>query len=101
MKNPRGTGTYRAVSRIRDPVRNLFDPWIRNKFFLHPGSAPLEYSSFANQGCLSRILIFVHPGSKNSKWQQKTGLDKNFVALPSFCSHKYHKIEYYFIFELV
>jgi len=27
--------------------------------------------------------------------------EKKFVVLPFFCSHKYHKIENYFIFELV
>ncbi len=47
--------------------------------------------------CLSRILIFIHPGSKSSN--KKRG-EK--ICCPTFfCSHKYHKIVNYFIFELV
>jgi hypothetical protein len=48
----------------------------------------------------SRILMFIHAGSRIQKHQQKRGVKKMccgfFVA-----SHKYHKIENYFIFELV
>ncbi len=50
---------------------------------------------------VSRILIFVHPGSWIQKQQQKSGLTKICCPTISFCSHKYHKIENYFIFELV
>jgi hypothetical protein len=56
---------------------------------------------------LYRILIFVHPGSRISepgfriqKQQQKGEGEKKLVVLPFFCSHKYHKFENYFIFEL-
>jgi hypothetical protein len=55
--------------------------------------------SVADPGCLSRILIFVHPssqisvaGSRIQKQQQKRG-GKNFYYL--FCCHKYHKIVNY------
>jgi hypothetical protein len=49
--------------------------------------------SVADLVSLSRILIFIHPGSNNSN---KRGGGK-FVVLPIFCSHKYHKIDNYFI----
>jgi hypothetical protein len=50
---------------------------------------------------LSRILIFVHPGSRisgNSKTATKQRGEK--ICCTFFCSHKYHKIKNYFIFEL-
>ncbi len=53
-------------------------------------------SSVADPG--SRILIFVHPGSKNSNKREGW---KKFVVRPFFCGHKYHKIENYYIFKLV
>jgi hypothetical protein len=50
-------------------------------------------------GCLSRILIFVHSGSRIQKQQKKRG-EK--ISCPSFsCSNKNHKIENYNNFELV
>jgi hypothetical protein len=55
----------------------------------------------------SRILIFVHsasrmsdPGSRIQKQKQKRWVKK--ICCSTFlCSHKYHKIVNYFIFELV
>jgi hypothetical protein len=49
----------------------------------------------------SRILIFVYPGSRisDSKTATKERGEKKFVVL-LFCSHKYHKIEKYFNFEV-
>ncbi len=54
----------------------------------------------------SRILIFTHPGSRIPdpgsrirKQQQKRGV-KNICIHTFFCSHKYHKIENYFSFEM-
>ncbi len=47
---------------------------------------------------LSRILIFIHPGSNNST---KRGGGKNFLCPTIFCCHKYHKILNNFIFEQV
>jgi hypothetical protein len=59
-----------------------------------------EKCSVADPGCLSRILIFVHPGSRIQKQQQKRGVKK--ICCPTFfCSHKFHKIENYINFELV
>ncbi len=50
----------------------------------------------------SRILIFTHPGSRISDPGSKTATnergEKNFCHI-FFCSHKFHKIENYFIFE--
>ncbi len=48
--------------------------------------------------CPSRIPDL---GSRTQKQQQKRGMKKKLVVLPFFCSHKYHKIENYCIFELV
>jgi hypothetical protein len=49
----------------------------------------------------SRILIFTHPGSRISdpKTATKERDEKNLLYF--FCSHKFHKIEYYFIFEMM
>jgi hypothetical protein len=61
--------------------------------------------SVADPGCLSRILIFTHPGSRSRipKQQQKEGRKKNccnsYLFLSS--SHKFHKIENYFCFEML
>jgi hypothetical protein len=55
----------------------------------------------------SRILIFIHPGSRISdpgsriqKQQQKTGM-KIFFFQTIFCSHKFHKTKHYFIFDML
>jgi hypothetical protein len=48
----------------------------------------------------SRILIFTHPGSRIQKQQQKTGV-KIFFCQTFFCSHKFHKTDYYFIFNML
>ncbi len=73
--------------------------------------------SVADPVCLSRILIFTHPGSrisdpgsKNSnkregwkklaKQQQKRGVKK--ISCHNFlCSHKFHKIANYFSFDVL
>jgi hypothetical protein len=54
------------------------------------------FGSVADPVCLSRILIFIYPGSKNSNKRGGGGLLSHL-----FCSQKYHKIENYFAFELV
>jgi hypothetical protein len=48
----------------------------------------------------SRILIFIHPGSRI---QQKYGTNRggNFFCPTIFCSHKYNKIVNNYIFEQV
>jgi hypothetical protein len=48
-------------------------------------------NSVADPGCLSRILIFTHPGSRIQKREQKRGGGKNLLS-NVFCSHKFHKI---------
>jgi hypothetical protein len=52
-------------------------------------------------GCLSRIriLIFTHPGSRIQKTAKKERGERKFVKF--FCSHKLHKTENYFIFEML
>jgi hypothetical protein len=61
--------------------------------------------SVADPGCLSRIpdpdfypARILDPGSQIQKQQQKRGVKKNLLSY-FFCSHKFHKIEDYFIFE--
>ncbi len=44
-----------------------------------------------------RILIFTHSGSRIQKQQQKRGV-KKICCQTFFCSHKFLKIENYFIF---
>jgi hypothetical protein len=60
--------------------------------------------SVADPGCLSRILIFIHPGSQIpdlgswiQKHQQKRGI-KKICCHTFFCSYKFHK---YFNFEML
>jgi hypothetical protein len=50
-------------------------------------------SSVADPGCLSRILIFTHPGSRISdpKTATKERGEQNFLS-NIFCSHKFHKM---------
>jgi hypothetical protein len=56
----------------------------------------------------SRLLIFTHPrsripdlGSRIQKQQQKRGVKKKFSCYTFLCSHKFHKIENYFSFEVM
>jgi hypothetical protein len=65
-------------------------------------------ASVADPGCLTRILIFTHPGSRISdprsqiqKQQQKRDLKKFVVIRYLFCSHKFHKTENDLIFEML
>ncbi len=59
----------------------------------------------ADPGCLSRILIFTHPGSRisdpGSKNSNKRERLKKISCHTFLCSHKFHKIVNYFSFELL
>jgi hypothetical protein len=59
--------------------------------------------SVADPGCLSQILIFTHRGSRipDPKTATKERDEKKLVVIPFFCSHKFYKIENYFIFEML
>jgi hypothetical protein len=57
--------------------------------------------SVADPGCVSRILIFTHPGSRIQKQQQKRGVKKKFCCHTFLCSLKFHKIENRFSFEVL
>jgi hypothetical protein len=50
----------------------------------------------------SRILIFSYPGSRISdpKTATKERVKKNFWHT-FFCGHKFHKVEHYFIFDML
>ncbi len=70
----------------------------------HNQCVPMRIPSVADPGCLSRIpdphlthpgSRISNPGSKNSN--KREGWKNLFSYL--FCSHKFHKIEYYFIFD--
>jgi len=55
------------------------------------------------QCCGSGIRIFTHPRSRISDPKTETkdrGEKKNFFQT-IFCSHKFHKTEYYFIFDML
>jgi hypothetical protein len=53
--------------------------------------------SVADPGCLSRILIFTQPGSKTATKERGEKICfRNFLF-----SHKFHKIENYFSFEML
>ncbi len=51
----------------------------------------------------SRILNFTHPGSRipDPKTVPKERDEKKFCYHTFFCSHKFHKIEYYVNFEML
>jgi hypothetical protein len=64
--------------------------------------AAADYHSVADPGCLSRILIFSHPGSRipDPKQQQKRG-GGGIKCHAFLSSHKFHKIENYLCFEVL
>jgi hypothetical protein len=68
----------------------------------HPKPVNVEHS-VADPGCLSRILIFTHPGSRipDPKTATKERGGKKISCDTFFCSHKFHKIENYLIFEML
>jgi hypothetical protein len=53
----------------------------------------LLFSSVADPGCLSRI--------PDPKTATKDRGEKKFFCQTIFCSHKFHKTEYYFIFDML
>jgi hypothetical protein len=59
-------------------------------------------SSVADPGCLSRILIFTHHRSwiPDTKIATKERVEKKLLSY-LICRHKFHKIENYFIFEML
>ncbi len=59
------------------------------------------YLSVADPGCLSRILIFTHPGSRIQKQQQKREVKKIFDVKPFYVITKFNKIVKYFSFEVL
>ncbi len=71
--------------------------------FVHPVKMWVFSFSYEFFYPTSRILIFIHPGYRNSdpgsNKSNKSEGEKNFVL--SFFVLKYQKIEAYFIFELV
>ncbi len=73
-----------AALWVRIQTSSVADP----RMFVYPGS---------------RILIFTHPGSRisdpGSKNSNKRQRWKKICYHIFFCSHKFHKIEYYVIFE--
>jgi hypothetical protein len=50
----------------------------RRRFFFASGE--FSPTSVADPGCLSRILIFTHPGSRIQKQQQKREVKKFFLS---------------------
>ncbi len=78
-----------------------------NQQILKPsGLLPIVFTiSVADPGCLSRIpdpdfypSRIPDLGSRIQKQQQKRGLKK---ICYFFCNHKFHKIEYYFVFKML
>ncbi len=63
------------------------------------------HCSVADLGCLSRILIFTHPGSRisdpGSKNSNKRERWKKISCHTFLCSHKFHRIVNYFSFEVL
>jgi hypothetical protein len=87
------------------PATTPFIILIRVKYWFtgNQTEATIEKPSVADPGCLSRNLIFVHPGSRISVPGSKNSSKREGgkVCCPTFfCSHKYHKTETYFIFDI-
>jgi hypothetical protein len=61
----------------------------------------MDLRSVGDPGCLSRILIFTHPGSRIQKQQQKTGVKKKLAVILFLCSHKFDNIVHYFSFDVL
>jgi hypothetical protein len=51
--------------------------------------------SVADSGCLSQILIFIHPGSRIQQQQKRGGKQ---ICCPTFWSQKHHKIKIIYFF---
>jgi hypothetical protein len=69
---------------------------LKKKFASQP-----ELKKCHKQCCGSRMMFIPDPDfcpSRIQELQQKRGVKKNMF---SYCSHKYNKIENYFIFELM
>jgi hypothetical protein len=49
-------------------------------------------TSVADPGCLSRILIFTHPGSRIQKQQQKREVKKKLVVIPFYVATNFTKL---------
>jgi hypothetical protein len=62
-------------------------------------SAP-QTSSITDPGCLTRILIFYPSRIPDPKTSTKERGEKKFFVI-HFCSHKFHKLENYSIFEML
>ncbi len=62
-----------------------------------------KLASVADPGCLSRILIFTHPGSQipDPKTATKERGKKKKFCHTFLCSHKFHKNKNYFSFEVL
>jgi hypothetical protein len=56
------------------------------------------FASVADPGCLYRILIFIHHGSRIPDPTTETFEKGEKIVVLHFCTHKYHKIENCFIF---
>ncbi len=79
----------------------------KQNMFTHFFNKLLIMNSVADPGCLSRIpdpdfypSRILDLGSRIQKQQQKRGVKKIFCQTIS-CSHKFHKTEYSFIFDML
>ncbi len=73
-------------------INNIYNIW---KFFCHTNtSLSLSVLRTLDKYLVSRILIFIHPGSNNRNKRRGK------ICCPTFfCSHKYHKTEIILFFN--
>ncbi len=90
-------------SRYSTPLSRRGTIWrllseLSSRYFLFSDVFYLSFS-VADPGCLSRILIFTHPGSRipDPKTATKERGEKKLVVNchTFFCSHKFHKIIFF------
>jgi hypothetical protein len=78
-----GTSYYRRDTQYSRPD-------FYRKYIAHQPQVCLCISA-ADPGCLSRILIFTHPGSRIQKQQQKRGV-KKLIVIPIFVATNLTKL---------
>jgi hypothetical protein len=65
------------------------DKWLERSYIMH--------TSVADPGCLYRILIFIHPGSRIPDPATATKEERGKICFPTFfSSQEYHKLNFFF-----
>ncbi len=93
---------YPTVTTLPDLTVSIDTTNTPPSFFLFRKTC-WQKTSVADLGCLSRILIFTHPGSRIQKQKNSSKREgwKTICCHTFFSSHKFHIIENYLILEML